>query len=677
MKRAIQASITIISLFIWSQFAWAESGSRYLTTTLLPVEEKVLGENSQSTSAPESYLWVQQKPAKRIYLRFDLKGLPQVIDEFKRCSLRVVAEDYQYRPADNRENTGGDTINLTGRLPPQTPEAGPENNSIVSFDPIGRAPGKTVAIGASQGLCREIRDSFSHSDEDRYFSVILETTTDRAGGLFFSSLNYGENPSNLPRLVVEYTLGPSSLLESSSWPQHQQNPEHTGRNSWIPYRNPTGFSLAKIDIPKVNGDGGSIADYPLIFRGNIYLVWTDSDRNWLLALDYRGNELWTPVDIGAGQLQRSPAISRNGIMYVVTEKKITGYDLKQNGKRIAVYPESVDLSGKLAAYTDLTVGNDGSIFLAMRENELNYIYGFTAALKPFAKSDQLGTGADRISTVTVAADGREVFAQTPGGAVVIDISNPSNLKFIDLQREGQLSSTYFHVPQAGPAEGVMIFADYLDNANQGNIGGYTRTRRIWNSVGAFVYQPVLGFNQMVYFIQDGGLQAHKYKLSGSVEMAPDEGLKATSNLVMDGADNIYFWENGYLHGYDTDRKTLFPKQPLTSQVKDRNVDESGNPVDGPEKFLRLMLAPDGTLWTINKKGRSLYAFKPKYAAADVTLEEADITNRTVYRTTGSLAVSSLKLETGTQVLFQAQQGISFARGFAVQKGAELLCRTGF
>ena len=364
-------------------------------------------------------------------------------------------------------------------------------------------------------------------------------------------------------------------------------------------------------------------------------------------------------------------------MYVVTEKKITGYDLKQNGKRIAVYPESVDLSGKLVAYTDLTVGNDGSIFLAMRENELNYIYGFTAALKPFAKSDQLGTGVDRISTVTVAADGREVFAQTPGGAVVIDISNPSNLKFIDLQREGQLSSTYFHVPQAGPAEGVMIFADYLDNANQGNIGGYTRTRRVWNSAGAFVYQPVLGFNQMVYFIQDGGLQAHKYKLSGSVEMAPDEGLKATSNLVMDGADNIYFWENGYLHGYDTDRKTLFPKQPLTSQVKDRNVDESGNPVDGPEKFLRLMLAPDGTLWTINKKGRSLYAFKPKYAAADVTLEAADITNRTVYRTTGSLAVSSLKLETGTQVLFQAQQGISFARGFAVQKGAELLCRTGF
>ncbi len=160
-------------------------------------------------------------------------------------------------------------------------------------------------------------------------------------------------------------------------------------------------------------------------------------------------------------------------------------------------------------------------------------------------------------------------------------------------------------------------------------------------------------------------------------MVPDAGLKATSNLVMDGGNNIYFWDNGYLHGFDKNRKALFPKQPLTSQVKDRNLDESGKPVAGPEKFLRLVLAPDGTLWTINKKGRSLYAFKPEYAAADVTLEQADITHRTAYRTTGSLAVRSLELENGTQVLFQARQGISFASGFTVQKGAELLCRTGF
>jgi hypothetical protein len=90
-----------------------------------------------------------------------------------------------------------------------------------------------------------------------------------------------------------------------------------------------------------------------------------------------------------------------------------------------------------------------------------------------------------------------------------------------------------------------------------------------------------------------------------------------------------------------------------------------------------MLGPDGTLWANNKSGSALYAFKPTFAEADVTLKQENIQTKTVYRATGSLAVGSLKLKDGTQILLQAQQQISFKSGFAVQKGAELLCRTGF
>lgn len=99
--------------------------------------------------------------------------------------------------------------------------------------------------------------------------------------------------------------------------------------------------------------------------------------------------------------------------------------------------------------------------------------------------------------------------------------------------------------------------------------------------------------------------------------------------------------------------------------------------EAPEQFIRLMLGPDGTLWANNKLGSALYAFKPSFAEPNPTIKEKDISTNTVYRATGTLTVGSLKLETGTQILLQAQQSISFARGFTVQKGAELLCRTGF
>jgi hypothetical protein len=51
------------------------------------------------------------------------------------------------------------------------------------------------------------------------------------------------------------------------------------------------------------------------------------------------------------------------------------------------------------------------------------------------------------------------------------------------------------------------------------------------------------------------------------------------------APTIYFWDNGYLHGYAADGKPLFAKVPLTAAVKERKEQT----IDGPEQFIRLML----------------------------------------------------------------------------------------
>lgn len=684
MKRSIQSSFAIVSVFFWINLSWGEQSERYLTTTLLPVNEEVLGENNESEPLPDSYLWIQQKPKKIISLQFDLNGLPPDLKEFKACSLRIVASDTQYKPKDNMRNTGGGTVSLTGRLP------APENkNSIVDFNIIGSASDSTVAVGASPTLCKKIGDKFPARNGAKLFTLILESGSDRAGALFYSSLNFNKDPSHLPRLVIQYSLGPPPLLETASWSQHQQNPEHTGRSPWIPFKNPTGFSLEKIEMSKINGRAGSIADYPLIYQGDMYLVNKVEKNNYLVALDFKGKELWRKA-IGEGIGQRSPVISRDGIVYVVTENKIAGYDLNRSGELVASYPESGNLPGKLSAYTDLTIGNDGSLFLALQENYVNYIYGFTADLKPFLKSGSFGKGQDKISTVTVSPDGRKIFAQIPSGAVAIDVTNPSpsEQRTITLANNKDEPWEYYQVPVAGPTGDIMIFSDFTSKANKGNVWGYKITERLWSTHDTLIPQPVLGSNGFVYFIQDSALQQHEYNKIGSGKSS-GSGLKTTSNLVMDGAGNIYFWDNGYLHGYSAKAERLFKKLDLTKEgleeqrpadpeaVSAEKKAERDKESSGPEQFIRLMLGPDGTLWANNKNGNALYAFKPRYASADLTLKQEDIKNQTFYRAKGKLSVGSVTINESTQVLFQAQNGISFSTGFKVQKGASIVARTGF
>jgi hypothetical protein len=686
MKRSLGASFAAVSVLFWVHSSWGGQSDRYMTKTLLPVEERVLDQSDRPVPLPQSLLWIQQDPVRRIALSFDLNGLPRDLNAFTRCSLRIVASNPQYVPADNTQNTGGDRINLLGKLSPST-------ESIVSFNTIGtRMP---VAIGNDPGpsgeplgLCSSIKDRFTNNG-DRRFTIILETNDDKAGALFYSRANAGTPPSDLPRLVIEYTLPPPGLLESASWPQHQQNPEHTGRGPWIPFRAPNGFSLIRVPLPKIDGNEGTVVDYPLIWEGNMYLIAKVLRQNYLLSLDFRGTERWRQ-NIGAGPVQRSPVISRDGILYAVTESQITGYDLKASGNVKASY--TLPPGGQtLSAYTGLTQGNDGSLFLSLAENDSNYILGLTPSLEPFLKAGPFATGQDKISTVTVSPNGRKILAQTPKGAVVIDVANPSEQRTFRLENGKDQPWEYYYVPVAGAAGdvGIMIFSDFTSKANKGNVWGYSEEGIIWNASGTLPPQPVLGSNGRVYYIQGGELKGHACDQMGTAAITAGAGLNTTSNLVMDSANNIYFWDNGYLHGYGSEGVPLFTGVDLTKEglEKQRTADPEAvsgtekavrnDTSSGPEQFIRLTMGPDGTLWVNNRNGNALYAFKPTYASADLTVERGDITSQTVYRATGTLTVGDVSIDEGAQVLFQAQNGVGFTRGFKVQKGASILARTGF
>jgi hypothetical protein len=678
--------------FLLCPAAEAQSARR-LTTTLLPL-------SPQQTLVDGSF-WIQSKPGKDITLKFDLSGLPAGIDEddFK-CTLRLGAQTIVYKPKDKKENpyTGSRRIVING-------ESDQKQLLVLNF-PDDNAK---VATASTPELSKTVYGRYS-SAGDKTISLRLFSTTADASSLFYSTSTPNAPPSNLPRLVIEYTLDAPSLLEAMSWPEHQQNPEHTGRSVLKPYESPAGFRLQRIDLPKIDGASGTAAvvDYPLIYQGNLYVVEKVSNKNYLLILDFKGNKL-KQREIGTGTIQRSPVISRNGIFYIVTKPQLedtvtkpqlVGYDLNRDGA--APFSWNIpgdDQPGKLAPYTDLTIGNDGSLFFALREKGTNYIYGLTSDLKPFLKAGPFSTEKYRISTVTVSSDGKRVFAETARGPIVIDITNPKD----EVPKGKEKDDQYYHVPIAGPLEtraplqkpepprGIMIFSDFLGHASDGaDISGYSAVPKpIWNLPGNLLPQPVLGSNGLVYFLRDGKLHSHPYDKVGDSTISVGEKLSATSNLVMDGANNIYFWQSGILQGYRPATNDLFTATdlPELKQRPGKDKDDKDNK-DEPEQFVRLMVGPDGTLWANNSGADFLYAFKPTYAKPDLTLTPAQLkqdgnadTPR-IYRTTGTLTVVDAvsdppTLAAGTKTLLQAQEGIAFGKNFGVEKGATLLCRTGF
>lgn len=601
--------VTIILGLCMGHSAQAD-GKRQFTMTLLPVQEKTDAPQPAKDPSDNGLLSIQNNPARDVYLQFDLSKLPDSLQEadIVNCTLRLVAPDSGV----NLYSVEGKLAN--DNLTPLTKEPG--NNTVsLSFIPADKSRPKPVAINKADKDAKLKKAVYGEYSGDKIITLRLYTTNHKSRGWFYSRSNTGSNPSNTPRLVITYYAEPPGEIEASSWPQHQQNPEHTGRIPWKPAKDPKGFDLKEVTLPPVDGDKkATVVDYPLIYRGNIYLISKEegSGKNYLLGLDFNGKKLWE-CPIVYGTVQHSPAISRDGIIYVVTEKEIAAYDLtkpekcSQSDKALYSYP----LSGKLSVYTDLTVGNDGSVFLALNKEDNNYIYGFTRSLEPFLKAGPFGKGKDKISTVTVSADGRKIFAQNPAGAIVIDVADPSDKREITIGAPPAIPWEYYHVPVSGPEGNVMVFSDFTDqmNKNGGNIWGYAPPKLpIWHAQGRLFAQPVLGSNNRVYYIQDGRLQGHVYnKRDEANVISSEDGLSSSSNLVMDSSDNIYFWNNGKLYGFKPDGQKLFEPISFAAASKKAPAREE---IKGPERFVRLMMGPDGTLWANNKNGRELFAFKP-------------------------------------------------------------------
>lgn len=642
--------------------AWA--GEPWLTTTLLPMDK----------SAPLKNVPLTIESKKTTFqLEFDLMALPDGLskEDFKNATLRLVADGPGKKDllVKGRLPNAPDSIVLLNQLIGKNLVA---LNSLAPEDACNPPADLQAEPGTSntEGVCdllNALSDHYENRREQAFTLELFSESGNDAKRSFHSNRPSADSPSDIPRLVIEYTRRPPGLLDNLDWRQKQRDPEHTGRTPWAPFNESSGFTVTAIKYPDIE----EIQDYPLIHRGNLYVVAKGTNDIVLAVLDSKGNKLQRH-SLGQFTLQRPPVISRAGFLYLLTKESILAYDLAKLDGQFAVF--KLPPNSKASDRSELTVGDDGSLFLVLKKESKNYVYGFTESLKPFLRREMSGEHA---SSVTVGRGGREIAVDTEDKAEIIDIRNPSSAREIT-KLEHYEHYKHFHLPVAAP-DGHYIFAGFSDTPDSGIVSGHDDTETaIWTAKGTSSSQPVLAGTpssqtipkngEPVYFIQDGRLQAQPYK---EIRPEPTAGgsennWKTTSNLVMDGGNNVYFLSDGYLV------RCAPPKMACQALKKEGS---------GHEQFVRLTLGPDGTLWANNNKGKTLYALRPTYASPDLNLSKlAALTSGTVYRAEGKLSVGGPTVgdsadKAGAQVLLQAER-ISFGPGFAVRRGASLLCRTG-
>ncbi len=141
-------------------------------------------------------------------------------------------------------------------------------------------------------------------------------------------------------------------------------------------------------------------------------------------------------------------------------------------------------------------------------------------------------------------------------------------------------------------------------------------------------------------------------------MSTESGLGATSNLVLDGDDNVYFWNNGDLKGF-TKNCLRFVSRKL----------------DGLPKQLELLFAPDGTLFA-RTETNALYTLILMPRDRMLAITQDKIQADTIYNAESIKAGDDVHIPVGTNVVFKAQKQMAFGRGFSVKPGATLRCQVG-
>jgi hypothetical protein len=684
----------VLAMVVFASVAMAAAQAR--RTTLLPVRSESAPARRDGLLAVSADDSRPIKSTSEAHLVFDLSTIPEDANITK-TTLRLVGKPGAYQN-------------------PQVVQIFPESQK----EPVGYwfascAPTCDSIFSASQESLREVVVA-AFKKKDRKLSLTLSSTSRLGDWRYYSLAACDDTSSFKPRLIVEYDL-PGRSPEQQEWMRTDRthwkffpavtevkvkpimghttlisNPvfyksglylfgSPTSETTYLYGLNSSGGERWKRSIKgfvsevRIAGGGTGYASAPaVLFTGGggsgAEAVAAIKDGAVMRIGMTDGGAGYTSAPLvkltgGGGSGAEATAVIRpdtpashalvtdTGRLYSVGEDRIALYDLEKEGEPIRRVP-----MGDLKILVPPTLGADGSLYMV--PSGYGYIYGLNPNLEELWRYPS-GAGDEEAKKITpfVLSPGRQEYGYAARGTgkrnelVRINTADGSAER-----REFSKKFTDFHRPLVirGPEQDYVFLAAY--SVQDGLLACYSGGKEIWERGG-----PVSRPNQdskgnKVFVVQSGRLRAYdKWNGKELCSTGAETPLAATSNLVLDGEDRLYFWNNGILYGYTGDC------QPFLSQAME----------ELPER-LDLLFGPDGTLYARTEK-QSLYAITPK--VPHLTLDPSSLGTDTIYSADTIRVADHLEIGRETEVMLKARDGISFGVGFTVKKGGRLTCKTGF
>ena len=625
LKRLVALILALyIADFVLAIPAFAQ---RRITTTLLPVKAestpggagdilKISANNSDPIQSTSSAL-----------LTFDPRGIPQQAT-IKKATLRLV----------------GKTNTTNPQLVKVTVDA--QQDSIGQWTAV---PGGSVFSATSDSLRQVIA---TRVQTQKTFALTL-TSKSRLSDWDYCALSKTAYPSSSkPRLIVEYEL-PASV----DAPFESYAPTRT---SWCFFAVSPRRLAAQTQVKiKPFLSQVTIISNPAFYQGDMYLFGKPtSEETRLYDLSPGGAKPWsTPIPVVPGSYALA---TETGRLYSLGENRIVLYDLEKQGEK-SKEADAPDL--KLSVPP--TLGADGSLYFV--RSGYGYVYGLNPDQQEIWRYPaEERTGAATVSRITLSPDAQR-YAYT-----LTRRDNKNALVRINAADGSAVSTTLsdkfteFHRPIVvkGPEQDYVVVGAYSQSdgtlsvySPEADPTGAVRLEKLWEKQGP-VSQPIVDRDgKRVFAVQNGRLEAYNILNGQEVCKSAETALEATSNLVLDGEENVYFWNNGELLGYRPICLTFFRKL-LGNLPKD----------------LELLFAPDGTLYA---RTAAQQLFSLTLNLSELTLEQAQVQTNTIYSGETLQVASNVRVSKEMRLVLKAEKTISFNSGFSVEQGARLRCQIGF
>lgn len=549
------------------------AASSQITTTLLP------------TKASGATLRIKAPPdASSAELTFSLDEIPPNA-EITSATLRIVGK----------------------KKISETPQFGKVFVDAFKKEPIGQWTAtkfddqSPTAFHITSGAMRDAARSSVDNAKILTFKLTSESNLS-AREYYGLPANSNDFPSAYkPRLVIEYKLPATT--------QNLWDPETATRtsNKLFVSVSKTAYWVAPVD-PRI-----SILCNPVFYRQDMYLFgkWNSEGSNPSEQdlFEFTSGGTFTGLHLHPQRYRKlvqdvpdgpHALISNDGRVYVLGKGSIVLYDAnhfdKPAGRPMSPSDWDIKAQGKvtvdgLKVVDPPSLGADGSLYFV--RSGFGYVYGMNPELQELWRYPaQDGAGAEKISPITLSPEAQHAYFLTRRGKenkfVTIDATDgsatviPLDEKFTDFRRP---------LVAKRPKQDYVIVSAYSEN--DGTLDLYSGGNRLWHYSGA-VSQPVMTADgETIFVVQKGHFRKYA-TASGASSCVSKEETAATSNLVIDGDQNVFFWNNGrFMVFRGTDCALLFNQQ-----------------LSGLPENLDLMFSPNGTLFARIKANNTLKAIRP-------------------------------------------------------------------